>query len=47
MKKTMLLVLSLCLLAGLAHADLVRDGRVFAGAEFLGPATGPIAANLK
>jgi hypothetical protein len=41
MKKSMLLILSLGLMAGLAHADVSRDGRVFAGAEFLGPATGP------
>ncbi len=42
MKKTMLLILSLgLLLAGLAHADIVRDGRTFLGTATLGPEDGP------
>lgn len=41
MKKAMLLILSLSLLASVAQAGTTRDGRIFAGHEFLGPATGP------
>jgi len=41
MKKAMLLILSLCLLASLAHADIVRYGRSFTGTAYLGPEDGP------
>ncbi len=42
MKKTMLLTLSLSLLlAGLAHAEIIRDGRSFEGTAILGPEDGP------
>jgi hypothetical protein len=37
----MLAILSLTLLVGLAHAEVIRDARVFAGVEYLGPADGP------
>ncbi len=41
MKKSILLLLSLCMLASMAQADLNREGRSFAGQAILGPVGGP------
>lgn len=41
MKKTLLAILCLTLMAGLANAETIRQGRVFAGTAFLGPDSGP------
>jgi len=42
MRNTVIVLVILSLLAGAAQAQVMRDGRVFEGQEFLGPSSGPL-----